>query len=200
VKTRSTESHNIYTESLGINNQSSSDSLWYSVLLYYISIYDAIRDRNVNFFKGQTSLLDEFLGRLDSFSTFLIQKEKDLATYQFFLSTPKKKPVDDFEYYPIEVESVSTQQSTIPKPKPQVMPGNNDYPVNSTSTLISRMIQMVERTYLLVEVLRRLAFVNIPEDKEPTFHQMLTNKEAQATLRSRVFRSMKLDDPLLARI
>ena len=80
------------------------------------------------------------------------------------------------------------------------MPGTNDYPVNSTALLIGRMTQMVERTYLLVAVLSKLAFLNIPEESEPTLHQYLTTKQAQALLRNRIFRSIPLDDPLILRI
>lgn len=138
VKTRLQEVTNIYIESLGSSIPATSDSLWCSVLLYFHSMYEPVRNRNINFFKGQTALLDEFLGRLDSFTGFLLNKEKDLCTDQYFLATPKRSP-EEIEFDSFDMEST---RHSLPKLKPQILPSTQDYPTNSTSLLLCNLVRL----------------------------------------------------------
>jgi hypothetical protein len=54
-------------------------------------MYEPIRNKNVNFFKEEPPELLEFLGKLDTFSSFLLEKEKDLMTTRGYDIPIKKK-------------------------------------------------------------------------------------------------------------
>lgn len=150
VRARSLEPQNIYSECLGLVSTPTSDSLWYSVLLYFSSMYDCIRNQTIDFFKGKNEKLDEFMGRLDSFSNFLLEKEKELMTCREF-SKAKDVPLEEVKYNLfMDIEEESTQPMTSKHPKQQSLPGVSEYPSNNTSILISKLVLTVERTYMLI--------------------------------------------------